>query len=84
MESDLHPMSYFRNLMFKFADDTNLLVPQFTDISAKAEMLNVKSWAFENQMEINWDKTTELVFRRPNLNQSLLPDPVCNLSLIHI
>ena len=62
MESDLHPMSYFRNLMFKFADDTNLLVPQFTDISAKAEILNVKSWAFENQMEINWDKTTELVF----------------------
>ena len=55
--------------MFKFADDTNLLVPQFTDISAKAEILNVKSWAFENQMEINWDKTTELIFRRPNLNQ---------------
>jgi hypothetical protein len=79
MESDLHPMSYFINLMFKFADDTNLLIPQSTDISAKAEILNVKSWAFENQMEINWDKTTELVFRRPNLNQSLLPDPVCNI-----
>ncbi len=42
--------------MFKFADDTNLLIPQITDISAKAEISNVKSWAFENQMEINCDK----------------------------
>ena len=82
MKSDLQPMSYFINLMFKFADDTNLLIPQITDISAKAEILNVKSWAFENQMEINWDKTTELVFRRPNLNQALLPDPVCNIEQV--
>ena len=82
MESDLHPMSDFRNLMFKFADDTNLLVPQNTDISAKAEILNIKSWAFENQMEINWDKTTELIFRRPNLKQSLLPDPICNIEQV--
>jgi len=55
-------MSDFINLMFKFADDTNLLVPQITDMSAKAEILKVKSWAFKNQMEINWDKTTELGF----------------------
>ena len=82
MESDLHPMSNFINLMFKFADDTNLLVPQISDISAKTEILNVKSWAFENQMEINKDKTTELVFRRPILNQALLPDPVCNIEQV--
>jgi len=62
MESDLHPMSDYINLMFKFSNDTNFLVPQITDFSAKAEILNVKSWAFENQMYINWDKTTELVF----------------------
>ena len=82
MESDLHPMSYLVNLMFKFADDTNLLVPQNTDISAKIEIGNIKSWAFENLMEINWDKTTELVFRRPNLNHSLLPDPVSNIEQV--
>jgi succinate dehydrogenase flavin-adding protein (antitoxin of CptAB toxin-antitoxin module) len=68
--------------MFKFADDTNLLIPQISEISAKAEILNIKSWAFENQMEINWDKTTELVFRRPNLNQELLPDSVCNIEQV--
>jgi len=68
--------------MFKFADDTNLLVPQITEISAKAEILIVKYWAFENKMEINWDKTTELVIRRPNLNHSYLPDPVCSIEQV--
>ena len=50
--------------------------------SARAEILNIKSWAFENQMGINWDKTTELVFRRPNLNHELLPDSVCNIEQV--
>ena len=52
------------------------------DISAKAEILNVKSWAFENQMEVNWDKTPELVYRRPYLNHALLPDPVCSIEQV--
>jgi len=68
--------------MFKFADDTNLLVPQIMDILANAEILNVNSWAFENQMEINWDKTAELVFRRPNVYHSLLPDRVCSIEQV--
>jgi len=82
MESDLHQMSDYINLMFKFADDTNLLVPQITDISVKTEISNDKSSAFENQTEINWDKTTELVFRRPNLNHLLLQDPVCSIKQV--
>ena len=82
MESNLHPMSYPQNLMFKFADDTTLLVPQNTTMSAKAEILNIKSWAFENKMEINWKKTTELVFRQPNFNLSLLPKPICDIQQV--
>jgi large-conductance mechanosensitive channel len=82
MESDLHPMSNFINLLFKFADDTNLIVPQITDISARAEINNIRSWAFENKMEINWDKTKELVFRRPNIRQALLPDSMLNIEQV--
>jgi len=82
MESDLHPMSNFINLLFKFADDTNLIVPQITDISARAEINNIRSWAFENKMEINWDKTKELVFRRPNIRQALLPDSMFNIEQV--
>jgi len=55
-------MPDYINLVYKCAADTNLPVPQITDTSAKAEILNAKSWAFENQIEINWDKTTEFIF----------------------
>jgi len=82
MESDLHPMSNWINLLFKYADDTNLLVPEITDISARAEIQNIRSWAFENDMEINWDKTKELVFRRPNIGHCLLPDPILNIEQV--
>ena len=82
MESDLHPISERINLLFKFADDTNLIVPETTDISAYTEIFNLKSWASENVMEINWDKTKELVFRRPNLSHSLLPDPISNIEQV--
>jgi hypothetical protein len=82
MESDLYLKSDWINLLFKFADDTNLIVPQFTDFSAKAEIMHIKYWAFENKMEINWDKTKELVFRRPNIRQSLLPDPLFNIEQV--
>jgi hypothetical protein len=83
MESDLHPMSYPLNLMFKFADDTTLLVPQNTDISAKAEIMNIKYWVFINKMEINWLKTIELIFRKPNLNLSLIPEPICDIKQVN-
>jgi len=81
-ETDLHSISERINLLFKFADDTNLIVPETTDISAYTEILNLKSWAFDNAMEINWNKTKELVFRRPNLSHSLLPDPICSIEQV--
>jgi len=62
-ESDLHHISGWINLLFKFADDTNLFVPQSTDFRAKAEINNTRSWAFETKMEKHCDKTKELVFR---------------------
>jgi hypothetical protein len=36
MESDLHPVSRKKE-MFKYADDTNLLVPQHTDATLHIE-----------------------------------------------
>jgi hypothetical protein len=40
MESDLHPISR-KNEIFKYADDTNLLVPQHTDIAIETEYNNI-------------------------------------------
>jgi hypothetical protein len=49
----------------KYADDTNLLVPQHTDISTSVEYQNVINWASENKLTIS-SKTKEIVFRRPH------------------
>jgi len=62
--------------LLKYADDTNLLVPEHTDISLSEEFENVKIWACNNKMVINYKKTKELVFRRPNPRHYLYPDPI--------
>ena len=65
LESDLKSKSIF-NVIFKYADDTNLLVPQHSDVPLNDEFDAIKLWAIINKMIINITKTKELVFRRPN------------------
>jgi len=65
LESDLKPKSSI-NKIFKYADDTNLLVPELTDVDLCDEFMDVQNWAQTNKMIINMVKTKELVFRRPN------------------
>ena len=65
LESDLKPVSNV-NIVFKYADDTNLLVPEYTDVQLCEEYEAIKLWASRNKMIINVSKTKEIVFRRPN------------------
>jgi hypothetical protein len=64
-ESDLKPLSS-DNIIFKYADDTNLLVPEHTDVQLCDEFDAIQKWAVRNKMIINVAKTKEIVFRRPN------------------
>jgi len=48
-------------LQFKYADDTNLLVPAYSDVSLLSEFEHVQQWAADNKMIINISKTKELV-----------------------
>ena len=64
MESDLHPISSI-NIMFKYADDTNLLVPENTDVDLNDEYNHILQWATIIGMNINVAKTKEIVFQRP-------------------
>jgi len=48
-------------LQFKYADDTNLLVPAYSDVSLLSEFEHVRQWAADNKMIINISKTKELV-----------------------
>ena len=70
LESDLKPKSSI-NKIFKYADDTNLLVPVMTDVELCEEFIAVQDWALINKMTINMAETKELVFfHRPNPRQS--------------
>jgi len=77
MKGDLKPLSV-HNVMCKYADDINLLVPGHTDIDLKAEFNNVRQWAQVNKMILNLFKTKEIVFRRPCPKRDYLPPSLDN------
>ena len=82
MESDLHPLSRL-NIMFKYADDTNLLVPQNTDIPLSDEFSHIQLWAKCNGLIINFDKTKELVLHRPHPSKHSLPQSLEGIERVH-
>ena len=55
------------NDIFKYADDTTLLVPQHTGVELDVEFQNVKAWAAANCLKLNLSKTKEIVFKRPRV-----------------
>jgi len=60
MQSDLPTLSEL-NIIFKYADDTTLLVPQHTDIDISDEFDHIKTWARANKLILNLGKTKEIV-----------------------
>jgi len=81
MEGDLHTLSR-SNIMFKYAYDTNLLVPAYSDVSLLSEFEHVKQWTADNKMIINISKTKELVFQRPSLKHFLAPSAVYGIEQV--
>jgi len=59
--SDLKPLSEI-NILFKYADDTTLLVPENTDMDLSVEFQHFRCYAENNHMIINLVKTKEIVF----------------------
>jgi len=64
MKIDLSTLSP-TNILSKYADDIDLLVPQYCDVDLATEFHNIQRWATDNKMIINLSKTKEIVFRRP-------------------
>jgi len=52
MASDLHAPSDM-NVLMKYAGDTNLLVPAYSDLELACEFDNVKEWAAQTRMVTN-------------------------------
>jgi hypothetical protein len=64
------------NRVFKYADDTSLLVPQNSSVSLEDEFHHVQQWTDTNKLQINISKTKELVFRRPSARHFITPEPL--------
>jgi len=70
MESDLKTISKI-NVLFKYANDNNLLVPEKSDTDICVEFANIVQGAADSVMIVNVDKTKEIVFHRPSARSSL-------------
>ena len=70
MKSDLSTLSALNDI-FKYADDTTLLVPQHTDTELQQEFNHVRSWAANNHLILNLSKTKEMVFKQPRVQGRL-------------
>jgi len=81
MKSDLKPLSP-DNIMFKFADDTTLLVPQFTDVDMSVEFQAILAWARDNKMRINTAKTKEIILHRPSPHHFIPPHPLNEVEVV--
>jgi len=64
MKSDLKPISTDNNL-FKYADDTTLLVPEHSAVDIVTEFHHIQAWATANKLCINTKKTKEIVLLQP-------------------
>jgi len=78
MESDLYPLSD-ANVIFKYADDSNLLVPENTDCTLADEFSHIKRWADTNGLIINFDKAKELVLHLPHVTRHNLPQSLAGI-----
>jgi len=60
-------------IIFKYADDVTLLVPQHTDVELDVEFQNVKACAATNCLKLNLSKTKEIVFKWPRVQYFHVP-----------
>ena len=81
MKSDLAPLSD-QNQLFKYADDTTLLVPEHSDTDLAAEFDHIKYWAIQNHLKINTSKTKEIVLRHPRARYFHMPAPLDGVELV--
>jgi len=61
MKSDLRTL-YPTNILSKYVDDIDLLVPQYCDIHLATEYDNIQRWATDNKMIINRRRLRRLYF----------------------
>ena len=76
---DLHPI-YPTNLMFKYADDTYLIIPSNNSHLISEELAHVSEWAGEHNLRLNVEKSVEVIMHQPQKRNLKFPQPTCNIA----
>ena len=71
------------NYLLKYADDTTLINPESARVTAEEEMQHLFDWAKLNKMNINPNKTKEMVFHRPNPRSFVPPCEMADFRRVH-
>jgi len=72
--SDLRP-AHHGNALFKFADDTYLVVPSTNSHTCDDELVNVETWATANNLKLNQAKSKEIVFQARGIRGKRVQPP---------
>lgn len=80
--ADLHPI-VTGNRIFKFADDTYLVIPASNAYSCSDEIQHIQSWAADNNLKLNQSKSKELIFTAgTRCGQSQIPTSCLNIERV--
>ena len=79
--SDLHPTNPL-NILFKYADDTYLIIPKTNSALIPREMDNISRWAECNNLKLNTSKSLEMVIHLPTRKQPAIPPPICGITRV--
>jgi len=72
--ADFHP-NHEQNRIFKFADDTYLIVPAVNTDTCQDEIQHLQTWAADNNLKLNRDKTKEIIFTASRKQAPSSPHP---------
>ena len=64
--SDLQPQNLI-NLLLKYADDTDLVVPASHSHTVQVELDGISRWASDNNLTLNVSKSREMIIRGPRI-----------------
>ena len=63
------------NKLFKYADDTYLIVPASQSHTIPNELHAIDSWSQNNNLKLNTKQSTEIIIRKPESRNANLPPP---------
>ena len=72
------------NKLYKYADDTYLLVPAKNTDLIPQEMNNITDWAWTNNLKLNSAKCCEIIISFPTSDRTNLPPPHKGLTRLKI